>query len=362
MYIKTDGVVPYVCILSRFIVYFELISKYVILKFHDTLYFFKNTGEIMDNIKKTKLLLTNKYIILISATLCCLLWGSAFPAIKSGYQLFEITSTDTASQILFAGIRFTLAGFLIFIIASLKAKSFLRIARKNIPRLIILSLFQTVLQYLFFYISLAYIEGSHGAIITSTNVFMAILIASLVFKLDRLSYTKILGCIIGFLGVVIYSGGFSMLTEFALLGEGTMFISATISALATVLIKLYGQRENPVALCAYQFFIGGVVLIFIGIISGGNLKFLSPSCYLIILYLAFVSAGAYTLWSLLLKYNLVSSICVYKFMVPLFGVLLSGIILSENVLTLRNFISLIFVCFGIYIVNRSRPKLNKVSL
>lgn len=316
----------------------------------------------MADIKNTKSILTNKYIIFVSATFCCLLWGSAFPAIKSGYQLFKISSTDTASQILFAGIRFTIAGLLILITTSVKDKSFLRIAKKNIPKLLILSLCQTVLQYLFFYISLANIRGSHGAIITSTNVFMAILIAALVFKLDKLNHTKIVGCIIGFSGVVIYSGGLGMLRGFALVGEGTMFLSATISALATVLIKLYGQKEDPVALCAYQFFIGGIVLIIIGVISGGSLSFSSTSCFLIILYLAFVSAGAYTLWSLLLKYNLVSSICVYKFMVPLFGVLLSGLILHENVVTLRNFVSLIFVCCGIYIVNHSMSKSKEISL
>ena len=37
--------------------------------------------------------------------------GSAFPCVKIGYRLFEITSEDVATQILFAGCRFTLAVF-----------------------------------------------------------------------------------------------------------------------------------------------------------------------------------------------------------------------------------------------------------
>ena len=44
--------------------------------------------------------------------LCCFLWESAFPCIKIGYELFGIAGTDMATQILFAGIRFVLAGIL----------------------------------------------------------------------------------------------------------------------------------------------------------------------------------------------------------------------------------------------------------
>ena len=51
-------------------------------------------------------------VVWFGALLCCLLWGSAFPCIKIGYRLFEVDAADTASQILFAGCRFTLAGIL----------------------------------------------------------------------------------------------------------------------------------------------------------------------------------------------------------------------------------------------------------
>ena len=32
------------------------------------------------------------------ATLCCLLWGSSYPAIKSGYELFQIATDDIPSK------------------------------------------------------------------------------------------------------------------------------------------------------------------------------------------------------------------------------------------------------------------------
>ena len=60
----------------------------------------------------------NQIVLVAAAMFCCLLWGSAFPSIKLGYQLFEIAAGDSASQILFAGIRFTLAGILVILAGS----------------------------------------------------------------------------------------------------------------------------------------------------------------------------------------------------------------------------------------------------
>lgn len=64
-------------------------------------------GNIMN-----KKLLTKTPVVCGLAIICCLLWGSAFPCIKIGYQMFNIPSGAVGSQFLFAGIRFTLAGIL----------------------------------------------------------------------------------------------------------------------------------------------------------------------------------------------------------------------------------------------------------
>ena len=64
-------------------------------------------------------------VVWFGALVCCALWGSAFPCIKIGYQMFEIDAADTAAQILFAGYRFTLAGILTVLIGSVLNKGFL---------------------------------------------------------------------------------------------------------------------------------------------------------------------------------------------------------------------------------------------
>ena len=70
------------------------------------------------------------------------------------------------------------------------------------------------------------------------------------------------------------------------------------------------------------------------------------------MYMGFISAAAYTLWSILLKYNPVSKISAYKFMNPIFGVLLSFLLLQEkSQMGWQTLVALGLVCIGIYVVN-----------
>ncbi|CBK77038.1 hypothetical protein CLS_14180 [[Clostridium] cf. saccharolyticum K10] len=89
-------------------------------------------------------------ILGVLAVFCCALWGSAFPGIKIGYQLLEIPSDAQGSQIVFAGYRFFLAGLLVLIFGSLAERRLLVPSSKAVPKIVKLSMLQTVLQYTFF--------------------------------------------------------------------------------------------------------------------------------------------------------------------------------------------------------------------
>ena len=72
---------------------------------------------------------------------------------------------------------------------------------------------QTVLQYVFFYIGLANTSGVKSSIINAANVFLSILFAVFIFKYEKMTVLKVLGCVVGFLGVVVINlanGGFDM--------------------------------------------------------------------------------------------------------------------------------------------------------
>ncbi|MGN0522056.1 MAG: DMT family transporter [Eubacterium sp.] len=294
--------------------------------------------------------------VCICAMLCCALWGSAFPVIKTGYKILNIASDDSASQMLFAGLRFILAGVLTILFASAFSKRLLLPKKSSLPKIAVLSLFQTVLQYLFFYVGLAHTTGTKGSIINSLSSFFAVIIAA-VMKTEKITPSKIFGCVLGFSGVVIVNlAGFGLDMNMSFLGEGFMALSALSYALSTVFIKRYSQQENPVALSGYQFIVGGIIMALAGSALGGKIKGFNGEALALIVYLAFVSAFAYTLWGILLKYNDVSRVAVFGFMTPVFGCLLSALILQEDFFAsgLKSAAALLLVSLGIFIVNKKR--------
>lgn len=293
--------------------------------------------------------------VCLGAMLCCILWGSAFPCIKIGYQLFDIGASDTAAQILFAGFRFTLAGILTVILGSLLAGQVLYPRRESAGRILWLSLLQTILQYLFFYIGLAHTSGVKASIIEAVNVFVAILVASLLFHQEKLTGCKILGCAAGFAGVILINLS-GMNLQFHILGEGFIFLSTVAYAFSSVYLKRFSEKDHPVMLSGYQFMFGGIIMIAAGFFMGGRIHTVTGSGILLLIYLAAVSAVAYSVWGILLKYNPVSKVTVFGFMNPICGVILSAVLLNEHnqaggLLTL---IALALVCAGIYIVNRGK--------
>ena len=212
----------------------------------------------MQSKSKQTAFLTQPVVVGLLAMLCCMLWGSAFPCVKIGYRLFGIAGDHTPSLLLFAGLRFTLAGLLALCIGSIGARRWLIPKPTSWPMILKLGLVQTVTQYIFFYIGVAHASGVKSSIIVSANVFFSILISAIVLRQERMTAAKLLGCIAGFAGVVLINtrGGaldFSMQWN----GEGFVLISSLAYAISSVMVKQYAKRESPVTLSGYQFVWGG---------------------------------------------------------------------------------------------------------
>lgn len=303
--------------------------------------------------------LTKTWVVCLLATICCVLWGSAFPCIKIGYRLFSISSDAIASQILFAGCRFVIAGIMTILIGCVARRRLLVPSLRTWRKIGKISLIQTVVQYLFFYIGLAHTSGVKSSIIEASSTFFAILLASLVFRQETLTTKKIVGCLIGFAGVVLVNlsnGGMDM--HFSFNGEGFILISALAYALSSVLIKRYSVNDDPVLISGYQFLVGGTVLVLCGLALGGSLPRITGAGLAMLCYLASISAVAYTVWGILLKYNPVSKVTIFGFMNPMFGVVLSILLLDEGGQSfgLRGVVALLLVCGGIFIVNMKWTK------
>ena len=298
-------------------------------------------------------------VTLITAVFCCVLWGSASPAIKIAYELFRIGPDDTASRIMLAGARFMIAGVMTIVFGSILAKKFLVPKRESWKNVAILAMVQTVGQYYFFFMALANTSGVRGSIINASGNFIAILFAVYIFRFEKMTLKKMLGCLIGFAGILLIMGGGQALMsggKVTLAGEGAMLAADFFYAASGCLIKIFSRDENPVTLSGYQFLLGGMVLFVIGSLMGGSLVFYSPQCALNLIYMGFISAGAYTLWGVLLKYNPVSRVSILGFINPVMGVLLSALFLGEGreAFSLNGLLALLLVSAGIIIVNKSK--------
>lgn len=294
---------------------------------------------------------SNTFAVAFFAILCCALWGSATPFIKIGSSLI-LPVKNTASTILFAGIRFTFAGLLTVIAYSIARRRFLFPKPKNTGRILTVSAFQTIIQYIFFYIGLSNTSGVKGTILSGSNAFFAVLISSLVFKQEKLSLKKVAACILGVVGIVVINlDGLEFTMNFT--GDGFVLISAIAYSVSSSLIKRFSKYEDPVVISGYQFIFGGLVMVTVGLSMGGEVVFSGIKSYAVIGYLSLLSAVAYSLWGVLLKNNPVSKVSIYSFMIPVFGTFLSMLMLDEatRVSTGSLIITLILICTGIFLIN-----------
>ena len=295
-------------------------------------------------------------VVILLACLCCLLWGSAYPAIKNGYALFAIAPDDIPSKMVFAGYRFVCAGLLLLVLAALTQRQIFNLGWKKLRQITLLGLTQTSLQYVFFYVGLAYTTGVKGSIMNATGTFFSVLLAHFIYKNDRLSVNKILGCAVGFVGVMVVNFSHDLLDfHFTLAGEGFVVMAAFILSAASIYGKKISKDMDSIILTGYQLAIGGLVLVVGGYAVGGTLTGFTLKSSALLFYLALLSSVAFALWTILLKYNRVGMVAIFNFLVPIFGAILSAVFLGESILEWKNVIALVLVCAGIWMVTKERP-------
>lgn len=292
------------------------------------------------------------------ALAACALWGTAFPCIKLGYEWGEISGP--ASQILFAGIRFTIAGFMTWALGSIFAKKPLGLDRKAVLPVAGYGLLQTTLNYILFYIGMANLTGSRGSIINGTSAIFAIIAAWLLPPHERMGLRKIIGCALGFAGIVVVNiGGLAGGGDSQLYGTVLMIVCAAVQGVANIDLKKIGGCGSPFQITAFQLGIGGIILLTIGLVSGGQIGAWPAHFVWLLLYMSFLTTAAFTLWTLVMRENPVGRISVFMFSIPLFGVLFSALFLGEQVFTMENAVSLTLICAGIVLVNRDDPAMTE---
>jgi drug/metabolite transporter (DMT)-like permease len=296
---------------------------------------------------------TNKKYIVLLAILCTFLWGSAYPLIKIGYDVFGIQSKDSFLKLIFAGYRFLSAGIILMLIQKAMGKSIMPKAKSDFKSFILLGAVYTLMQYVFLYIGMANTTGVKSSILGSLSSFINIILVHFIYKDDKLSAKKIMGCIIGFLAIIILNfEGEGLNSSFKLIGEGFLIFSAVMGSIGSIYNKSLVKNNDVFVTTSWQLIFGSLMLIAIGKSAGRTMVIVSAQSVILLLYMALLSSVALVVWSTLYKYNKVGNITVYNFLTPIFGAILSALLLGETIFDIKNLVALVLACTGIWIVNR----------
>jgi drug/metabolite transporter (DMT)-like permease len=291
--------------------------------------------------------------VFLMALVCAILWGSAFPMVKTGFVMLDIQH-NTGGKLYFAAYRFFLAGMMIFAGLLASGKPIGLSNRRDYGAMVLTGLLQTTLQYTFFYIGLSNTTGVKASIIIGSGSFFLALFSHLWFKDDPISVRKSAGLVLGFTGIVLVnlrSDGLDF--HVTLTGEGFILLTALSSTLALIVVKKTAARVYPPLMSAYQLVTGAVALFVLALFfeSPAVLTFSGPSLVLL-LYLSFLSAAAFSLWYTLIQHNRLSSMAVYRFLIPVCAVMLSVAIIDTEHLHWPALAALVLVCLGMLLTAR----------
>ncbi|MCQ2413401.1 MAG: DMT family transporter [Clostridia bacterium] len=306
------------------------------------------------NINEKRPFLADKRGCLLLALIYTFLWGSAFPLVKICMDAFGTADGANASKCLVAGLRFTISGGALLLICLFRRKKDTPAEepvslKKSLPAVLLYGLLATALQYGLTYIGLSYVDGSRAAVYDQLAVFFVILSSGLFFRDDKLTLPKILGCIIGFAGAVMVSiTGWSLSFSW---GEGLLVLGAVVQAAACLLAKRVSGVTSPFVLIGGGQFTGGAVLILGSLALGGNLPQFNATAFGSLAALAFISAAAYVLSVMPLKYHPASEISVYNLLIPVFGGIMSAVILKEQIFSATYLLAVALIVAGIALVN-----------
>lgn len=287
------------------------------------------------------------------------LWGWAYPFIKLGFDEFEITTEMTGSKMLFAGIRFFISGVIILSIAKLthRSFSFKEEARDSVLTsslfLLAFTLLNTTLHYAAFYIGLSHSQGSRAAILNSLSVFVLVLLACAFFKSDKLTFRKMVGCAIGFGGILSLNLGGVGSGSFTFLGDGMIILNALCGAFAGLMTRGVNKRVDVFVGTGYSLGIGGALLVIPGLILGGTLPHVTLLGLFYLLMLIAISTIGFTLYNKLLTCNPVGKIAIWNSLIPVVGAVTSCLCLAEE-FQWKYAVAATLTTAGIYIINKGK--------
>jgi len=255
----------------------------------------------------------------------CVIWGSTWLFIKLGL--------NDLPPLTFAGIRFLCASSIL--VAIIFARG-VRWPRKRSEWLLIaiVGWLQFSLNYGLVFWGEQRIPSGLAAVLQSTFPAFGLVIAHFYLPEERITPKKVMGIMLGVIGVgIVFSNQLSFAGKAALAGSVALVLSAVCGSYGNVLVKAYGTQIDPFVLAAGQMVCGFPPLLALGIATEGNpIHFhWTTTAVIALAYLVIVgSVIAFTLFYWLVRHMDVINTMLIALVTPVVAVLLGMIVLHEK--------------------------------
>lgn len=282
------------------------------------------------------------------AIVACFLWSTAFAGVKIGLKYMP--------PLQFAGIRFFIAGLLLMTVFG-KMKTYFNHIKENLGFVMTIALLQTVLMYSLFYTGINMVPGSLAAMVIGSGPLFAALVAHFAMDNDKMNIKTTAGILIGILGIVIINFGRQtkgIAGSREILGVFILIANNLVSGFYNVVVMKSKRKIPSLVLSSASLGIGGVILMLISIpVEGVHLVKFPTEFYLSLSWLSFLSASAFAIWFTLLKRPgvKVSHLNTWKFIIPVFGAVLSWLLLPSESPDVYALVGMVVVASAMLVMN-----------
>lgn len=303
-----------------------------------------------DNVANTNADDKKRTVVTVCVSLLVmLLWGSLFPFVKYGYEVFQIDTSFYPDLILFAGVRFAISGALLSIFSICTKRTFAVKQPKKLVGTALVTLFAVVLHYTCTYMGLSVIDSGKTSLLKQSGVVVFVCISFLFFKDDKFSWGKIAGAVLGVASVLVVNTdalGFSFN-----IGSLLIIVASFCTVISNVVFKKQLSGVHAVTVTGYSQLIGGVVLMLIGLLFGGKFGVVTLKGVFVMAYMIIATVVSYGLWYTVVQRYSLSKLFTIKMTEPLFASLISILLPLNATLTWQHAIAFLLVSVAVVVSN-----------
>ena len=272
------------------------------------------------------------------------LWGASF--------LFVEILLNYISPFMIVYLRVSLAS-LILILYLILSKIKFQFSFLLVFNFFIMGMLNNVFPFLLITYGQQTVSGGLASILNANTSFLTILLASLILKNEPLTKSRIIGVLIGVIGVIIVVG-YGNLYDLFDKGSGKFLIllSGLSYAFAAIFAKVRLQNIQPEVAATGMLTMSTLILSpFIFLFYGNEVSSLNIiSMSYSLLFAVICSVLAYFIYFKILLSTGAGNLLICTIIIPPSAILLNAILIGESI-TLNELIGLVIITFGLLILD-----------